>query len=50
MQCHCLENKTGEVEVAAIDPLDSMQALANPRLQNIANQFQAKGKKIIASL
>ena len=45
-----LENDAGEIEVAAIDPIASMQAVANPKLQGTADQVQAKLKKIIASL
>ena len=45
-----LENDTGQVEVAAIDPLASMQAITNPQLQGIADQVQAKLKKVIENL
>ncbi len=45
-----LENDAGEIEVAAIDPIASMQAVANPKLQGTADQVQAKLKKIIESL
>ncbi len=45
-----LENDTGQVEVAAIDPLASMQAISNPQLQGIADQVQAKLKKVIENL
>jgi len=40
----------GGIEVAAIDPIASMQAIANPQLQDIADQVQAKLKKVIESL
>jgi uncharacterized protein (DUF302 family) len=40
----------GKVEVAAIDPVTSMQAVKNPELQGIAEQVQAKLKKVIESL
>jgi len=40
----------GNVEVAAIDPIASMQAIKNPKLQGIAEQVQAKLKKVIESL
>ena len=40
----------GNVEVAAIDPIVSMQAIKNPKLQGIAEQVQAKLKKVIESL
>ena len=45
-----LENDAGEIEVAAIDPIASMQAVANPKLQGTADQVQAKLKKVIESL
>lgn len=40
----------GKVEVAAIDPIASMQAVRNPRLSNIAEQVRAKLKTVIDSL
>ena len=45
-----LEKEDGRIEVAAIDPVASMKAIANPQLQNIADQVQAKLKKVIESL
>ena len=45
-----LEKDNGQIEVAAIDPVASMQAIANPELQGIADQVQAKLKKVIAAL
>jgi uncharacterized protein (DUF302 family) len=40
----------GKVEVAAIDPIASMQAIRNPALGNIAMEVQAKLKKVIDNL
>ena len=40
----------GSIEIAAIDPIASMQAVGNPELQDIADQVQAKLKKVIDSL
>jgi uncharacterized protein (DUF302 family) len=40
----------GEIEVAAIDPIASMQAIKNPELHDIADQVQRKLKKVIDSL
>jgi uncharacterized protein (DUF302 family) len=40
----------GEIEVAAIDPIASMQAVKNPDLRDIADQVQRKLKKVIDSL
>lgn len=39
-----------EVEVAAIDPVASMQAIHNPNLESTALQVKAKLKKVIESL
>ena len=41
---------SGGVEVAAIDPIASMRAVRNPALQGVAEQVQAKLKKVIDSL
>lgn len=40
----------GRTEVAAIDPVASMQAIANPRLKQAAEQVGAKLKKVIENL
>ena len=40
----------GEVEIAAIDPIASMQAVDNPALGEVAVQVQAKLKKVVDSL
>ena len=44
------EHTEGTVEVSAIDPVASMQAIRNPKLQDIAEQIQAKLKAVIGSL
>jgi uncharacterized protein (DUF302 family) len=44
------ESDKGNVEVAAIDPIASMQAIKNPKLQGVAEQVQSKLKKVIDSL
>jgi uncharacterized protein (DUF302 family) len=44
------ETEEGGIEVAAIDPLASMQAVQNPQLEDIANQVQAKLRKVVDSL
>jgi hypothetical protein len=38
------------VEVSAIDPIASMQAVKNPNLGGVAEEVQAKLKKVIDSL
>lgn len=40
----------GKVEVAAVDPLASMQAIQNQELQAIAKEIQLKLKKVIDQL
>ena len=44
------EAEDGEIEVAAIDPMASMQAVQNPDLQAVAEQVQAKLRSVIAGL
>ena len=40
----------GRVEVAAIDPVASMQAVANPGLKDVAEKVQGKLKKVIENI
>ena len=44
------EREDGQTEVSAINPLESMKAVANPKLENIANQVAARLKSIIDRL
>jgi uncharacterized protein (DUF302 family) len=44
------ETEEGKIEVSAIDPIASMQAIENPGLQDIADQVQAKLKKVVEGL
>ena len=44
------ERAPGEVEVAAVDPIASMQAIQNPDLEEVARQIQAKLKNVIDRL
>ncbi len=39
-----------KTEIAAIDPIASMQAIQNPGLRDIAEQVQAKLKKVVDNL
>jgi uncharacterized protein (DUF302 family) len=52
LPCNVIVQEIGEgkAEVAAIDPIASMQAVKNPELGEIALQVQAKLKKVIESL
>ena len=40
----------GRVEVAAVDPMASMQAVTNPALAEVATEVQAKLARVIAAL
>jgi len=40
----------GHVEVAAIDPVASMQAIANPALKDVAEKVQGKLKKVMENI
>jgi uncharacterized protein (DUF302 family) len=40
----------GNIEVAAVDPLASMQSIQNKELQSIAQEIQEKLKKVIDQL
>lgn len=40
----------GNVEVSAVDPIASMQAIENPKLRDIAMQVRVKLKRVIDNL
>ncbi|GGK18102.1 hypothetical protein GCM10007962_10360 [Yeosuana aromativorans] len=44
------ELETGKIEVAAINPMVSMQAVKNDQLENIAQQVSNKLKHVISNL
>ena len=44
------DNGEGRTEVAAVDPVSSMQAVGNPKLANVAATVQAKLASAINSL
>lgn len=52
LPCNVIVQQKGdhEVEVAAIDPIASMQAVNNPRLLAVAEVIQSKLKNIIENL
>ena len=51
LPCNVIVQETTEgVEVAAVDPIASMAAVKNPKLVAIADQVQAKLKKVIETL
>ena len=45
-----IEQAPGQVEVAAVDPIASMQAVNNPNLGKVANEVQRKLRKVVESL
>lgn len=45
-----IEQAENEIEVAAVNPIASMQAIANPALGDVAQQVTEKLKKIIIDL
>ena len=45
-----VQESDGGVEVAAVDPIASMAAVKNPKLAAVADQVQAKLKKVIETL
>ena len=52
MPCNVIVQETaeGKVEVAAVDPVLSMQAVDNPDLREVAEEVRSKLKKVIDSL
>jgi len=44
------EHAPGRVEVSAVDPAASMQAVDNPKLESIAQEVRDRLKRVIASL
>jgi uncharacterized protein (DUF302 family) len=51
LPCNVIVQQTDDgVEVSAVDPIASMQAIANPKLQDIANQVRDKLKATIEHL
>lgn len=52
LPCNVIVQETGEgkIEVAAVDPIASMQAIQNPELGEIAVQVQEKMKKVVENI
>ena len=44
------EHAPGRVEVSAVDPLASMQAIGNPKLEPVAREVQARLKRVIENV
>jgi uncharacterized protein (DUF302 family) len=52
LPCNVVVQDVGEgrTEIAAIDPVSSMQAIDNPRLKDAAHEVQAKLRQVIQGL
>lgn len=52
LPCNVLVQEISEeqVEVSAIDPIESMMAVQNPKLEDIALQVQGKLKKVVENV
>ena len=52
LPCNVIVQETddGKVEVSAVDPIASMQAIENPSLGDIANEVRGKLKKVIDNM
>ncbi|MHA2495684.1 MAG: DUF302 domain-containing protein [Candidatus Hodarchaeales archaeon] len=52
LPCNVVVQETGEgrIEVSAVDPIASMQAIENPNLREVATEVGLKLKKVIESL
>ena len=44
------ERGDGQVEVSAVDPMETMKAVENPNLAALAEQVQAKLKPVVANI
>src|SRR5688572_22387369 len=44
------QHSGGSVEVSAVDPVASMQAIKNPGVAELANEVQARLKKVVEGL
>lgn len=44
------EKENGEVQVSAVNPMESMQAVGNKELEEVANEVSAKLIKVLESL
>ena len=45
-----VQQKNGSVEVSAVDPVASMQAISNPLLAEIAEQVRSRLEQVIAAV
>jgi len=45
-----IEQEEGKIEISAVDPVASMEAVKNPQLADIADKIRSKLKKVIEHL
>ncbi len=45
-----IEQEEGKIEISAVDPVASMEAVKNPQLADIADKVRSKLKKVIEHL
>ncbi len=51
MPCHVVvQEKDAKVHVSAVNPMESMNAVKNPALEQIAGEITSKLKKVISNL
>ena len=52
LPCNVLvqEHDTGQVEVTAVNPMETMASVKNSKLESVANEVSEKLKKVIASI
>jgi uncharacterized protein (DUF302 family) len=52
LPCNVIIQEKGDsqVEVSAIDPIETMKVVGNPKLATLAEQVQAKLKRVIANI
>jgi uncharacterized protein (DUF302 family) len=52
LPCNVLVQEKGEdkIEVSAVDPIQSMMAIENPNLSDVATQVQGKLKRVIENI
>jgi len=52
LPCNVILQKTtdGQVEISAVDPVASMQAIQNSRLEKVAEQVRERLKRVVDAL
>ena len=44
------EKETGKIQVSVVNPMESMQAVKNPSLENVAAEVSSKLRKVLENL